>query len=50
MNITARTLRASATATGAGLLLAATGAVLAPGAKDASTFCGPSSSLTLKPA
>uniref|UniRef100_A0AAU2W205 Gram-positive cocci surface proteins LPxTG domain-containing protein n=1 Tax=Streptomyces sp. NBC_00008 TaxID=2903610 RepID=A0AAU2W205_9ACTN len=35
MNTTARTLRSSATATAAGLLLAATGSVLAPGAKAA---------------
>lgn len=35
LNITARTLRSSAAATGAGLLLAATGPVLAPGATAA---------------
>ncbi|MFJ3593477.1 MULTISPECIES: hypothetical protein [unclassified Streptomyces] len=41
MNITARTLRSSATATGAGLLLAAAGAVLAPDATAAAADTQP---------
>ncbi|MEU8697023.1 hypothetical protein AB0C61_04955 [Streptomyces sp. NPDC048680] len=41
MNTTARTVRSSVTATGAGLLLAATGAVLAPGATAAPADSGP---------
>ncbi|WOX13465.1 hypothetical protein [Streptomyces sp. N50] len=41
MNSTARTLRSSATVAGAGLLLAATGAVLAPAATAATTDAQP---------
>ncbi|WP_405990031.1 hypothetical protein [Streptomyces sp. NBC_00986] len=41
MNSTARTLRSSVTVTGAGLLLAATGAVLAPSATAATTDSQP---------